>query len=303
MDELQVHGLSHDVATMISLKFLANPRTDRAAVLTTRAKLGPEPTNHVGHPRPRAGDDDHRARCSSRPGFPRRRGVAGVSRRVRGRRRDQRGHAQGRRLRRGAGRGGGERDHRPASPGGVGVDLRRYGDLLHRVRSRAGCPGRGGRHDRRAAERAVRRSVLGLPGRQSEFGTSRIRRWFGRGWTSSGSPRRCGHIVDEIFRRQRSRHRGHRDRGQRRCRRDLVGDPWQALHLFRGRPQLVPHLLERTRIRTVRPEPGDGAVQPVAPPRSNRPVGPSPHTGRCHGGALGRVGRSPAPGTSDTCPP
>lgn len=32
----------------------------------------------------------------------------------------------------------------------------------------------------------------------------------------------------------------------------LVGDPWQALYVFRGaRPQVVPELLERTRVRTV----------------------------------------------------
>jgi hypothetical protein len=33
----------------------------------------------------------------------------------------------------------------------------------------------------------------------------------------------------------------------------LVGDPWQALYVFRGaRPDVVPHLLQRTGVRTLR---------------------------------------------------
>ena len=63
-------------------------------------------------------------------------------------------------------------------------DVRRPRHLLPRVRRR---PGRQGRRDlpaRTGAGGAVRRAVGGARQDKADFGSSRIRRWFGREWSA-----------------------------------------------------------------------------------------------------------------------
>ena len=106
-----------------------------------------------------------------------------VPRRLRGRRRHQRRHAEGRRVRRGAGRGGRRRDHRPGPRDGRRLRVRRPRDLLPRVRRRRRSPRSTCSSSRASRRRAPSRPASeALAADKAEFGRSRIQRWFGRDW-------------------------------------------------------------------------------------------------------------------------
>ena len=103
------------------------------------------------------------------------------SRRVRRRRRDQRRDAEGRRVRRGSSRGRRRRDHRPPVAGraagydGRGICYLEFGDDQGRRRRR---------HVRRrpSAVRLLNGPSVELAADKAEFGTTRIKRWFGNDW-------------------------------------------------------------------------------------------------------------------------
>jgi sulfide:quinone oxidoreductase len=106
--------------------------------------------------------DVRRRMDPGQPPYPRNR----LPRRLRGGRRDQRRHAQGGSLLRAAGICRGRSTDRPARTGRLGVDVRRQGNLLHRIRSRPGRPRRSHVSQWTAPERTVRRAVGTAAGRQ-----------------------------------------------------------------------------------------------------------------------------------------
>ncbi len=108
----------------------------------------------------------------------------GVPRRLRGRRRDQRRHPQGRGVRRAPGRRRGRAHHRQAPRARLLLDVRRPRDLLPRVRPRPGRPVEVTflKGQPPAGEFEAASDLLAAD--KAEFGTSRIRRWFGREWSA-----------------------------------------------------------------------------------------------------------------------
>ena len=92
-----------------------------------------------------------------------------ISRRLRGRRRRQHRHAEGRRVRRGRGARRGERLDRQAAERRQGDGIQRLRHLLHRIRRRAHRQGRGGFLLRSEADRNLSRAVGRLARGQGEF--------------------------------------------------------------------------------------------------------------------------------------
>ena len=177
-----------------------------ARVRRARHRVAPGAARPRARPRPPGRPAQRRRRAAVRP-VPRRPGAPGarpwwprpglavdgwipvdpltlrdpVPGRVRGRRRDQRRHAQGGRVRRGP--GGRGRRARSSRSSGAQASEAAYdgrGHLLPRVRPRPG--GQGGRHvpQRSGPDRWARGPVgRRWPPTRATFGTTRVARWFG----------------------------------------------------------------------------------------------------------------------------